>query len=111
MPRILFILGLFFVLFSSANAQRIDPCKVYGKIYVVSQKNLADVWVYIDESEGLAELMVYQQNNRFYADRSGQWFFTNDKREANFWVYFEPVKGHADFSIAYTDTESFAGCK
>jgi hypothetical protein len=102
-----------FVLFLStfSFAQRFTACQIFGKIYVVTQKNLADAKVYIEESEGLAELNVFQQSNKFYADKSGQWFFTTDKREANFWVYFEPVKGHADFSIFYIDTESFAGCK
>ncbi len=102
---------LFIFLSVSAFAQRFGACQVYGKIYVVTQKSLADARIFIEDSEGLADVVVYQQSNKFYADKSGQWFFTIDKREANFWVYFEPVKGHADFSIYYTDTESFAGCK
>ncbi len=106
-----FIVLFFAFLSTSVFAQRFDKCQVYGKIYVVQQKNLADVKVYLEESEGLADLVIYQQSNKFYADKSGQWFFTKDKREANFWVYFEAVKGHADFAIAYTETESFGGCK
>jgi len=103
---------IFLAFFSvSVSAQRFNSCQVFGKIYVVTQKNLADAKVFVEESEGLSDVLVYQHTNRFYADKSGQWFFTNDKREANFWVYFEPVKGHADFSISYTETESFAGCK
>lgn len=103
---------LFFVYLSSnVFAQKVDLCRVYGKFYVVTNKNIADFKVYIEESEGLSDLLVYQHTNKFYADKPGQWFFTTNKQEADFWIYFEPQKGYANFSITYTDTESFAGCK
>lgn len=98
----------------AAKAQivgKVEPCKIYGKIFIVDQKHLADFRVYEEETEAFANLVVFKHENRFYADKSGQWFITKDKTEADFWIYFTEIKGQSDFTIAYTPTESFAGCK
>ena len=98
---------------TTSCAQRIglEYCKIWGRIYVVSDKNKADFRVYVEESDAFANIAVYQHTNKLYADRPGHWFFTNNRAEADFWIYLEPIKGFADFSIAYVETESFAGCK
>lgn len=107
----MFIIVSSFQVFSQVVPGRIDPCKVFGKIFIVSDKRQADYRVFEEESEAFAHLVVYKQDNRFYSDKQGQWFFTKDKTEADFWVYLVDSKGLSDFSIAYTQTESFAGCK
>ena len=110
--NIFYILAFFFLfIIKPVNAQKIDLCRVFGNFYVTTDKNLADFRVHIEETEGLADLLVYQQKNKFYADKAGQWYITPNKKEADFWIYFEPLKGYANFSISYTETESFAGCK
>lgn len=109
------VFGLLFFLFVSVipvTAQnRIDPCKIFGAIYIEKDKYYADFKVYIEENDAFANIAVFKHANRFFADRSGQWYITPNKQEADFWIYIEPNKGMADFSIAYIDTESFAGCK
>ncbi|TAG50803.1 MAG: hypothetical protein EAZ27_14170 [Cytophagales bacterium] len=112
MLRLTFFFGLIITLISEAQiVGRVDVCKIYGKIYIVDQKHLADYKVYEEETESFANLTVFKQENRFYADKNGQWFITKDKREADFWIYMTEQKGQSDFTIAYTPTESFAGCK
>lgn len=112
MKKLVFIL-FFIALGYSASAQfgRIDPCKIYGKIYIHNDRNYVDYRVFVEETEAFAQLLVYKHTNKFFADRQGQWYFTTDKREADFWIYIEEEKGKSDFTIAYTGTESFAGCK
>ncbi|WP_109831628.1 DUF6150 family protein [Reichenbachiella versicolor] len=88
----------------------IDPCKVYGQIYEVELEGMADYIVYIEDSEYSADLVVYEHENSLYADHPGQWHFVENKRFANAYVYFTKRKNMADFIIAFTDTESFAGC-
>lgn len=107
-----FILFIFICIASHAQMiGKVEPCKIYGRIFVVDQKNLADYKIYEEDTEAFANLVVFKQENKFYADKNGQWYFTKDKSEADFWVFFVEQKGQSDFTIAYTPTESFAGCK
>lgn len=108
---LIFILFIGYKTFAQVAPGRVDPCKVFGKLYIVTDKRQADYKIYEEETEAFAQLVVYKQDNRFYADKQGQWFFTKDRTEADFWVYFVDSKGLSDFTIAYTQTESFAGCK
>lgn len=113
MKQKFFLLFIFCAINWMAQAQRlnIDKCRIYGKMFIVQDKTRADFSIYVDDSEGLADIIVYQHSNKFYADRPGQWFFTPNRAEADFWVFIETTRGYADFIIAYTQTESFAGCK
>lgn len=113
MKQLVFIFIAFasFKVYSQIAPGRIEPCKIFGKIFIVTDKRQADYKIYEEETEAFAQLVVFKQENRFYADKQGQWFFTKDKTEADFWVYFVDSKGLSDFTIAYTQTESFAGCK
>lgn len=105
---------LFFLLagnFAYSQNGRIDPCKVFGRIYIEKDRNFADFRVFIEENNAFAQLSVFKQSNKFFADSPGQWYFTSIRSEADFWVFFETEKGRSDFSISYINTESFAGCK
>ncbi len=104
----------FFLFFNTASAQivgKVDHCKIFGKIFVVDFVQQADYRVFEEDTEAFANVVIFKQENRFYADKTGQWFFTKNKAEADFWIYFTETKGQSDFTIAYTPTESFAGCK
>lgn len=71
---------------------------------------MADFLVYEEDSEAFADVLVFEHDNPLYADRPGQWAFVENKAFANVYVSFVSNKSRADFSIAFTDTESFAGC-
>lgn len=94
------------VVFSS----QIDYCRIFGAVYVEKNPRQADYHVYIEDSEAFADIVIYKADNRLFADKEGLWYFTDKKAFADFTVYFEKDRGLAEFSICYTDTESFAGC-
>ena len=85
-------------------------CNIFGTVFIVDNPKEADFRVYIEESEGSADVWVYDTEDKLFADRPGLWYFTNQKAFADFTIYLEKDKYLADFSIYYTDTESFAGC-
>jgi len=86
-------------------------CYVYGTIAVVDDPRRAHFRVYVEESEGLAELIIFKEEIRLYADRQGIWHFGKNPGLADYVIYFEENKFLADFSIYYTDVESFARCQ
>ncbi len=85
-------------------------CNVFGTVFIVDNPKEADFRVYIEESEGSADVWVYDTEDKLFADRPGLWYFTNQKAFSDFTIYIEKNKYLADFSVFYTDTESFAGC-
>ena len=50
-------------------------CYVYGTISVVDDPRNAHFSVFVEESEGLADLIIYKEEIRLYADRKGIWHF------------------------------------
>ena len=88
-----------------------DFCKIYGNVFVETNKALANYRVFVEESESFADLVVHKQINQLMADRSGQWHFVKDRAFADFTIYYEEVKAFSNFSIAVTENEAFAGCK
>ncbi len=85
-------------------------CQIYGSLAVVDDPRRAHFKVYIEESEGLADIIVFEEEIRLYADRVGIWYFMKNPGLADYVIYFEDNKHFADFSIYYTDIESFARC-
>ena len=98
------------ILFSGNTFQQKNYCNIYGSVYIVDNPKEADYRVYIEDSEGSADVWVYDIEDKLFADRPGLWYFTNQKAFSDFTIYLEKDKYLADFSIYYTDTESFAGC-
>jgi hypothetical protein len=91
-------------------SNQIDYCRIFGSVYVEEKPNYADYHVYVEESEAFADIIVFKADNRLFADKEGLWHFTDKKAFADFTVYFEKDRGLAEFSICFTDAESFAGC-
>lgn len=107
---IILILIVFLGIGSAYSPKQYDPCQVYGAIYIEENPRRAHFKVYEETSETFADVLVFEQDNRLYADGQGKWFFTKNRDFADFFVYFESERGLADFSVYYTDFESFAGC-
>jgi len=89
---------------------QIDPCKVFGAIYIEEFPENAQFLVYEEESEAFARIQVFEESNALMVDKSGKWFFTDKKAFARYSVYFVDRKNVADFSVYFTNFESFAGC-
>ena len=108
----IFILFLLISLpvFSGSIAYQHNYCNIYGSVFIVDNPKEADFRVYIEDSEGSADVWVYDTDDKLFADRPGLWYFTNQKAFSDYNIYIEKSKYLADFSIYYIDTESFAGC-
>ena len=108
----IFILGLLYVGgITSVKAQKMDICNVYGSVYITKDARQADFVVYEEESEAFADLVIFLEDNKLYADEKGIWFFAKAMDFADFVIYKTDDKDLADFSIHYIDTRAFAGCK
>ncbi|WP_422361107.1 DUF6150 family protein [Reichenbachiella sp.] len=89
---------------------QIDPCEIYGKVYIETNPRFAHFRVYEDESEAFADIIVFEEENSLFADEVGHWSFVEDRDFADVYIYFEKDRNMADFSVYYTEYASFAGC-
>ncbi|MFT4736586.1 MAG: hypothetical protein ACI8QD_002324 [Cyclobacteriaceae bacterium] len=87
-----------------------DYCEIYGSFYEVEDILEADLVVYLEGAETFADIIVYEQKNRLYADKPGMWYFESDAVNARRKVFFTDRKREAHFSIYLSRFESFAGC-
>ena len=90
--------------------EQLDPCKVFGKFYIVDSPYYAHFRVYEEDSEAFSDIIVFEEESVLYADREGHWSFVDKREFADIYIYFEEEKNMADFSIYFTEFESFAGC-
>ena len=86
-------------------------CKVYGSVIEVDDPARADFIVYEEETEAFAEVVLFETDNALYADREGLWFFAPNEGFARYRIYFADERYQAHFTVYFTDTESFAGCR
>jgi hypothetical protein len=93
------------------QAQRVDPCKIFGSFFKVDHPGRADIIVYEEDSEYFAQLRVFTEDNRLYADETGVWFFTDQIGFADYRVFFTKKRSQADFTIHFVNSLSRAGCK
>ncbi len=107
---IVFVLLSSITAFSGNTFPQNNYCNIYGSVFIVENPKDADFRVHIEDSEGSADVWVYDTDDKLFADRPGLWYFTNRQAFADFTIYIEKDKYLADFSIYYIDTESFAGC-
>ena len=90
---------------------RVDPCSVYGAVYIEKNRSYADFSIYIEPEDGMAQLTVFKEDNKLFADKPGLWYLVDNPGFANYRVHITPDRGMADFSINYTESRSFAGCR
>lgn len=95
----------------SSKAVPAEHCELYGAVYIEETSAFADYKVYVEDIESFAKLVVYKENVESFADRPGFWYFTDVKAFADFSISIEQNQGFADFTIAYTDFRSAAGCQ
>jgi hypothetical protein len=107
-----FILLVFSFINPSEPVSQPDFCELKGAVYVEkNDANMAQFSVYIQESEAFAQVLVFEEDSRTYADKPGLWYFVENPGMADFIIYYVEEEGMADFSIYFTDIASFAGCQ
>lgn len=88
----------------------IEPCQVYGAIYFSDKAAVADFVVFEESQETFADLVIFKESNFGYADEIGKWYEVGDPILADYIIYVSKNISESDFTIAYTDIESFSGC-
>ena len=88
-----------------------DICDLYGMVYIEEVRAFADYKVFVQDIESFAKMVVYKESSEAFADRPGHWYFTETKGFEDFSIYIEEVEAFADFTIAYTDFQTTAGCQ
>ncbi len=89
-------------------------CKIYGAVYLERDpkyKNTASHTVFLNEDEAFANMVVYRENNKLFADGVAIWYITPKKAFADHIIYVTENRNFADFTVHYTDVRSFATCR
>lgn len=117
-----FWLALLPLLFASENKSEVatiattdrNICRVYGAVYLERDpkyKNTASFTVYLNEDEAFANMVVYRENNKLFADGTAIWYLTPSKAFADHILYVTENRNFADFTVHYTDVRTFATCR
>ena len=96
------------------QAAKPEVCKLFGSVYLTSDpkyKNQARYIVYIEPDEAYADLVVFKENNKLFADAPGLWFVTTSRSFSDHIFYVTTNRAFADFSVHFTTKRTFAGCK
>ncbi|WP_347157839.1 DUF6150 family protein [Pontibacter chitinilyticus] len=89
-------------------------CNIYGAVYLERDpkyKSDAEYTVFLDEDEAYANMIVYRENNKLFADATAVWYLTPTKAFADHVLYVTDNRNLADFTVHYTLTRSFAQCR
>jgi hypothetical protein len=103
-----------FVVVAAAPAGSLEPCRIYGAIYLERDPNRRGFCfgaVYEEPEEAFADVLVFPENNKLFADKAGLWYFTEARDFADYVLFVSKDRSVADFSIHYTKVRSFAGCR
>ncbi len=111
-----FLFSALLALGPSARAPKgsIDPCKIYGSVYLETdpaRRGGCFGIVYVEPDPAFADLLVFKESNKLFADKAGLWAEAPNRDFADYVLFVTPTRGLADFTIHYTTVRSFAGCK
>lgn len=111
-----FLFSALLALGPSARASKgsIDPCKTYGSVYLETdpaRRGGCFGIVYVEPDPAFADLLVFKESNKLFADKAGLWAEAPNRDFADYVLFVTPTRGLADFTIHYTTVRSFAGCK
>ena len=108
--RLIILIFLFWLAAAPEGYAQAAFCQLNGGVLEEKEPGRAIFKVYKEESESFADLHVFRAENMLFADKPGKWYFTDNRSLARFTIFWVPERSQADFSIFFTETESFAGC-
>ncbi len=92
----------------------LEPCKIYGSVYLEtdpSRRSYCYGTVYVEPEEAFADVLVFKEDNKLFADKAGLWADAPARDFADYVLLVTTDRSRADFAIHYTKVRSFAGCK
>lgn len=90
----------------------IDASKIFGSIYLETdprRKSNCFATIYEEPEQAFADVLVYKEDSKLFADKAGVWYFTPTRDFADYVLFVTNNRGLADFSIHYTKVRSYAG--
>lgn len=92
----------------------LEPCRIYGSVYLETdpaRRSYCLGTVYVEPEEAFADLLVFKESNKLFADKAGLWADAPARDFADYVFLVTTDRSRADFTIHYTKVRSFAGCK
>lgn len=92
----------------------VEFCQIYGAVYLErdpAKRAFCPFIAYEEPNEGFADLNVFREENKLFADQQGLWYLTPNRAFADYVVFLTPERGFADFRIHYVTSRAFAGCQ
>ncbi|MCC9136475.1 DUF6150 family protein [Pontibacter silvestris] len=118
---LLLALAPFFSTLNSNNASASEPvvvekgfCRIYGAVYLERDpkyRNTAAYTVFLNDDEAFANMIVYKEKNKLFADNTAIWYLTPKKAFADHILYVTDKRNLADFTVHFTDVRSYATCR
>ena len=105
-PRVPFV--------AATPAASLEPCRIYGTIYLERdprRRSSCFGVIYEEPEEAFADVLVFAEDNKLFADKAGLWYFTEARDFADYVLFVSNKRELADFSVNYTKVRSFAGCR
>jgi hypothetical protein len=87
---------------------------VSQKIYVTRNKHEADFLVYVEKNQFASNLWVFETKYKFEVTKniwSGIWFYTFNRYDADYKIFFTDNKNEAQIAITYVNNMYIAGSK
>lgn len=112
--KLIVVLSLFFL--SSLNllhaqSQKQKACAIKGAVFVSTLRHEAEFFFFVEENEDFSDMRVFREPQRLFADQPGIWHYVDLPHLADYILFEEKNRSAADFTISYTDTPAFAGCR
>ena len=92
----------------------IDFCRIYGSVYFERdprRQSGSHFTIFEETEEAFANLVVYKEDNKLFADQPGLWYETKNRDFADYIIFISPNRNMADFGVHFTSVRGFAGCK
>lgn len=96
------------------TAGSVEPCKIFGSVYLENDPRRANscfAVVYVEPEQAFADVLVFNETNKLFADKAGLWCPAENREFADYTLFVTTDRSRADFAIHYTKVRSFAGCK
>ena len=98
----------------SPAAGPLEPCRIFGSVYLETdpaRRSYCFGTVYVEPEEAFADVLVFKETNKLFADKPGLWADAPARDFADYVLLVVTDRSRADFSVHYTKVRSFAGCR
>ena len=92
----------------------LEPCRIFGSVYLETdpaRRGYCFGTVYVEPEEAFADVLVFRETNKLFADKPGLWADAPARDFADYVLLVVTDRSRADFSMHYTTVRSFAGCR